>query len=600
MAKIVVVDLETNGLLHDTPDKGPAMDRVWCGVTRDLNTGEVRRWFDDDLGSYKASGTLREMVEYLEDADVLVGHNIVGFDYPVLREKLGLRNQPELQDTLVLSRLMFPRIGDYDKVRRRVPSELFGSHSLKAWGYRLRVLKGEYGESDTAFTKLTKELVEYCQQDVVLCARIFQHLSSMDYSRDAADLEHRFAAEIALMMRNGFPFDLRGAQELEAKLDAEREVIDAELHKALGTREIRLKTKVKIEPVNLNSGEQIAQKLTELWGWEPTKFLDSGKPAFDEEVVNGLPDSIPVKDLLIRRKEVEQGLRRLRGRGGVGSGLLNSFVQAGADEYWIHPYVNHNGARSGRCTHSRPNINMPRVGNPWGKEFRSLVVAPDGYFIVGWDASGIDARMLAHYLVPYDGGRMVETVLSGDLHDNNQKLLSEILPGISRSTTKNVFYATMYGAQAKRVGETAGVSAKIGGQLRQALLSGIPGLQSLFDAAAAKAKSQGFLKGLDGRKLEAKAAYAALNIICQGGAAVVIKEATCLALEYLRAAKIDARLILHVHDEMQILCPDAEAHRKPEIERLLTAAITDAGKKWGVRCPLAGETRFGKTWAETH
>lgn len=597
-------DIETDGLRREGKDGRPKMTRVHCIVTQDLDTREVRRYWDAEIAA-TPDGSLLEAVDALAKAAVLVSHNGVGFDLPVIEDEYGVDlwwrggRGIGIHDTLVLSHLIFPRIGDIDRRQPDFPRHLFGRHSLEAWGYRLGHHKGDFAKQDHAFDELTPEMVDYCANDVAITAELYSRLMAKDWPEASIRLEHRFAWQIARMMDNGFPFDLHAALDLEERVETELSAIDERLHEALGPVVTEMKTKTKVEPVNLASTLQVTTKLQELYGWVPQVFTANGRPKFDDVVVSGLPETVPVKDDLVRRASLLGARKRLLGDQKKGTpGLIQHAQEVAPGEHRVFHYCNHNGARTGRCTHAHPNVNFPRVTSPWGPEFRGMVKAPEGWVIVGCDMSGVDARMIAHYLAPLDDGEMVKMVLAGSLHDDNRRLMAEVVPDITRSTGKNVFYAVCYGAYPARVGITAGnVGPKKGGQLRRLIRERVRGLDELIRGVSATTETRGWLRGLDGRRLVPDAPFSALNTLAQGGAAVVMKEATALVMEKIEAKNIPAVLILHVHDEGQILTRPEFAD---EVGQMFVDSIKEAGEVWGVRCPLDGEYKVGRTWAETH
>lgn len=434
----------------------------------------------------------------------------------------------------------------------------------------------------------------------------------------ALEIEHRFAWEVARMMDHGFPFDRPAAEGLWREKSGELDAIDRRLQDELGPRRVRWSGKTRPRrpedwiregdgwfqeaPVNLSADQQVVDKLRERYGWEPTQFTKkSGQPKFDEDVVAGLPETVPVKADLLRRGELLALQKRLWGQNRA-TGLIPEAVERPDGTWWIHHYCNHNGARTGRCTHAHPNVNLPRVGSTWGLELRGMVRSWDERVIVGCDMSSVDARMIAHYLAPYDGGRMIDLVTSGNLHDENCAMMREVVPSIDRSTAKNVFYAVAYGAFPRRVGITAGVSQAVGGRLRDLVLERVPGLENLLDTVKRDVRRDGEVRGLDGRVLVPDHDYSALNTLAQGGAAVAMKVATYLVVDACRELmavdpETDTCLILHVHDEGQLLVPPRVADRVGEA---FVGSIREAGRTLGVRCPLDGEFKVGRSWAETH
>lgn len=168
-------DVETDGLLREK-DGRPAATRVHCLVTQDLRSGAVRRYWDDDIGRGN-DGPLKEGVRALVDASLLVAQNGVGFDIMVVRRFFGVDLWgPGFRDTLVMSHLLHPRIGDIDRKNPHFPRDLIGRHSLEAWGWRLGTHKDDYGKTEHAFDALTGDLVDYCERDVAITAALYAFL----------------------------------------------------------------------------------------------------------------------------------------------------------------------------------------------------------------------------------------------------------------------------------------------------------------------------------------------------------------------------------------------------------------------------------------
>ena len=112
----------------------------------------------------------------LEQADALIGHNIINYDIPLLKEQYPDFNPVgETLDTLVLSRLYYPNIIDRDYERRPqgMPQRLYGRHSLESWGYRLKCFKGDFAKHQGAWEKYTPEMLDYCIQDTEVTLKLY-------------------------------------------------------------------------------------------------------------------------------------------------------------------------------------------------------------------------------------------------------------------------------------------------------------------------------------------------------------------------------------------------------------------------------------------
>lgn len=572
----LIFDIETDGLLDD-------VTKVHCLVTEDIDTGESWSFTPRNI---------ENGIDLLRKATLLVGHNVITFDLPVLKKVYGVEFGCDIRDTLVCTRLMCPDIRDHDfKLIAKdptFPKEMIGRHSLKAWGYRLGCLKGEFNTGIEVFKEWTPEMQAYCEQDVKVTKQLWSYIESRGYSNDAVMLEHQFARIIWKMERNGFNFDVAEAQALTAKLMKRRAELEAQLQEVFPPVQLAMKTKVKEIPFNPGSRTQIAERFTEKYGWQPTEFTPDGRPKIDESVLSGLefPEAKVMLDYLLVQKRL--------GQVAEGDQAWIKLERAGK----IHGRVNTNGAVTGRCTHSHPNVaQTPAVGSPYGKDCRSLFRARKGWKLVGADASGLELRCLAHYMAKWDGGAYAKILLEGDIHTENQRAA-----GLdTRNQAKTFIYGFLYGAGDEKIGRIVGKGRDEGARLRKRFLQKLPALKALKDAITTAAKTRGYLKGLDGRHLPIRSTHAALNTLLQSAGALVMKRATII-LEYdleERGLKFgeDWALVAHIHDEVQIEC-------RPELTDVVgataTNAITKAGATFGFRCPLAGEWRVGETWADTH
>jgi DNA polymerase I-like protein with 3'-5' exonuclease and polymerase domains len=548
-SRIIILDIETN-LKHDT---------IWCCVTKDITTGEVNVWTEP-----------KSLRSYLRQDDQFVGHNIIGFDAPILNRLWNLKiplNQ--VSDTLIMSRLLNP--------------SLENGHSLDAWGKRL----GKYKGSFTNFNDgLSDEMIEYCKQDVEVTHCLYTKLSKdlKDWDQRCIDLEHNVAAIISRQERHGFKLDIAKAIDLVATWKTKLSEIEENLQSIFPpivterySEKTGKKLKDNVEIFNPGSRQQIAERLMSL-GWKPEKHTEKGSVIVDERVLDGIdiPEARAISEYLLIQKRVAQ---------------VSSWIDAVSKGGRVHGKVITNGAVTGRMTHHSPNMaQVPSGSSPWGKECRECwTVDLDNYLLVGADASGLELRMLAHYMKDND---YVREVCEGDIHTKNQNAA-----GLqTRPQAKTFIYAFLYGAGPAKIGSVVGGGESEGRKLIKSFLDNTPALKALrtkIERLAAK----GYLPGLDGRKLQVRSAHAALNTLLQGAGAIVMKQALVLLNAKIQKEKLDAHFVANVHDEWQI-----EVHKEDAetVGRMAVEAIKEAGEVLQLRCPLTGEYRIGKTWAETH
>jgi DNA polymerase-1 len=256
----------------------------------------------------------------------------------------------------------------------------------------------------------------------------------------------------------------------------------------------------------------------------------------------------------------------------------------------VHGYVNPNGAVTSRMTHSHPNMaQIPSSSSPYGEDCRACWTVPEDYRLVGIDASGLELRMLAHYL--NDEGYTNE-ILNGDIHTANQRLADLE----SRDQAKTFIYALLYGAGDAKLGSVVGRGRAHGKGLRQRFFDNLPSFKKLTDRVQREAKS-GFIKALDGRKLTVRSEHAALNTLLQGAGAIVMKKALIILDETIRTNNWDAKFVANVHDEWQIECHVYDA---VDVGKAGVEAIIQAGIELNLNCPLDGDYKVGENWSETH
>ena len=546
----VILDIETN-LKHD---------KIWMCVTREIG-GDVQVWKE-------ASG----LQKYLDSCDLIIMHNGICFDAPVLRKNWNITmKQNQMCDTLVLSRLLSP--------------SLEGGHSLDAWGQRLGFAKGDFKDFDSGYSA---EMESYCIQDTLVTEKLYLHLTAelntKKFEERSIKLEHNVQAIIAKQEENGFKLNERDAITFLTTLQGKLAVLETELQNIFPTKTIlRVSEKTGkplkpiIEPFNPGSRKQIGERLIEK-GWKPEKFTENGQAIVDEGTLEGLdfPEAKAIAEYLLLQKRIAQ---------------IKSWLDVVQPDGRVHGRVITNGAVTGRMTHHSPNMaQVPSCGSPYGEDCRDLWIVEKGYKLVGIDASGLELRMLAHYMK--DDAYIYE-VTQGDIHSANQKAA-----GLeTRAQAKTFIYAFLYGAGAAKIGKVVGAGAKEGQKLIDSFLENTPKLRVLREKVARISKSEGSLPGLDGRRLHIRSDHAALNTLLQGAGAIVMKQALVILDERLSKLGIDYKFVANVHDEWQIEVEEAYADM---VGKLGVQAIESAGRVLEMRCPLSGEYRVGNSWKETH
>jgi len=565
-------------------------------VAKDITTGKVYSYNPDQLD---------EGLKLLKKATLLVGHSILSFDLPAIEKHFGYYYKGAVLDTLLCSRLIWTNRTDLDWKYKELPPKLYGKHSLESWGYRLGLRKGDFKEHNT-FDIWTKDMQDYCERDVEVTFLLYKLVSAEKYSIDALLLEHKFAHWIIKMEQGGVDFDETTAQSLYTILTKRRLELENKLSLVFGSwkKSLGFKTykrdnrkrgikagvpveQFKTEVFNPNSRDHIANRLQTL-GWKPKSFTATGKPEVNEKVLKSLP--YPEAKIISEHLMIQKRLGQLSD----GDQAYLKLTKKGK----IYGKVITNGAVTGRCTHHSPNLaNVTSKASEYGSEMRSLFIAPADMVMLGCDFSGIELRVLSHYLHSYDSGDFKKSLLEDDIHTKNQKLL-----GLeSRAKAKTFIYAYIYSAGNERLSEILGVSVSEAKRIREKFEKAIPALKNLKTAVAVKYRNQKWIYGLDKRKLMCRAEYSSLNTLIQSAGALIVKAGTILLNQELTSAGFvwgkDYRMVLHVHDEMQFVV------HKDKVERFKKIASTMFDKTqefFNFKCPLAGEFKVGQNWSATH
>jgi len=231
-----------------------------------------------------------------------------------------------------------------------------------------------------------------------------------------------------------------------------------------------------------------------------------------------------------------------------------------------------------------------------GKVHRSYV-PPHRRALLGYDGAGLELRMLAHYI---NDPEYTRQVIEGDIHSYNQQLAG--LP--TRDDAKTFIYGFIYGAGDAKLGEIVGGGKKEGAEMRARFLKSCPKLQELIESTKLEAELNGFLVGLDGRKLKLRRdgngkvmSHKALNMRLQGAGAVVMKYAMCIVDERVKEQKLDALKVIDMHDEAQF---DTHPNAIAQTCNIMSDCVRLAGELLGLNCPLASDAMVGFSWAETH
>jgi len=560
---------------------------IHCIVAQDVDTEEIYKFPPDKL---------QEGYKFLATANTLIGHNIIGFDIPMVHKFGGVDlSSISVIDTLVLSRLFNP-------ARE-------GGHSLEKWGYKLGYHKIDFSD----YLNYSEDMMNYCVRDVQLNTEVLKELrkESKGFDKQSIELEQRVSEIIKQQEVNGFKFDTQHALLLLAELREKKQAIEDEVHntfkpkwvddklvtpyikkdgdlskrgltddeynRCITTQNMNPFMRQQLVDFNLGSRKQIGEYLID-FGWKPDRFTPTGQPIVDEKTLSEIThihEANLIAQFLLLQKRIAQ---------------IDSWIEATEEDERVHGFVIPNGAITGRMTHRNPNMaQVPSSHSPYGKECRACWIVEDNNVLLGVDASGLEIRMLAHYM---NDEEYTNEILNGDVHTANQELAKLE----SRDKAKTFIYALMYGAGDEKLGKVVGGSTADGKRARQYFFDNKPTFKALRDRVQ-RASAKKYLKGLDGRKLYVRNQHSALNTLLQGAGAIVMKKALVTLDLKLRLNSIDYKFVANIHDEWQI---EVKENQADFAGRLAVDSIIKAGEHFKLRCPLDGEYKIGVNWSETH
>ena len=571
----LIVDIETDSLDATV---------IHVAVTKDIDTKEVR--------SFRGGTDFNLYINSIPS--VFIMHNGLSFDAPILNKLWNARIKVnDCIDTLLLSRLFNP-------IRE-------SGHSLDAWGLRFGSNKIHFQNFET----YSQEMLDYCKQDVEITDKLFAHLleEGKDFSEESIILEHEVQHIINKQEKHGFNFDMQKAHLLLADLMQRSNAIKEEITKKWQpipkmdkevtiryTKDGRLSkvglsgisnalhtvrgdfSRIKYVPFNLSSRQQISDRLMRL-GWKPTKFTEKGQAIVDESVLSkvNIPEAKQIAEYLTLEKRNAQ---------------IKSWIEASEKDGRVHGSVITCGAITTRMTHNSPNMaQVPSTRKPYGEECRECWIPSSGNSLIGIDASGLELRMLAHYM---NDKEYTKEVVHGDIHTVNQ-----MVAGLqSRDQAKTFIYAFIYGAGDAKIGAVVGGNRSDGKNLKERFLNRTPALANLRERVFRAAKT-GKIKGVDGRYLRIRSEHSALNVLLQGAGAIVMKKALAIFYQDLLKQKLNPAkyFVANIHDEWQLDVPTGLCE---QVANIGIRSIRNTAQALNLNCPLDGEYKTGNNWSLTH
>lgn len=606
----LVVDIETDSLEVDQ------VKNIWCIVAKDIDTNII----------YQFEGLTDACKELLSSADNIIGHNFLAYDYCVIdRYARGLIDPKGVVDTLVLSKLLKYTLDDGE------------GHSLEAWGNRFNLPKLPSPD----FGKYSTEMMTYCIRDVEVNTELYRYLMRYMPSPQwdmAIETEMAMAWICLDMHLNGFRYDKDKADKLRVRLDNRLGELDTEISNSITPtihplREYNPRlTKhgtisrqsvprswtdlTRVHPgcpfctfeyveFNPNSTKQLIDFLNKA-GWQPTERTKTGKGyKISEKNLVSLPENAPEA----ARKLVERLLISSRTRT-----LKEWEASYRSNTARIHGTYNSIGTWPGRMSHQKPNLGnvaarksikykgeyLKKLATDLGEEMRNLWICDQDSWLVGTDMEAAHVRLFAHYI---DDKAFTEAVISGDkkkgtdVHTLGAKIFAHL--GCDRDNHKTFIFSFFNGAGPPKVAEIFGCSLGEGAEALRLYQQRYPGLAELRSELIPSYAAQGWFPGLDGRQVIYNQEHGMFAGMLQSGEAIVMKMANIIWRRKLNETGINYKQVNLVHDEYvtEVRGTEKDARLVGQVQ---CESIGAVGRILGLRCPLAGESKIGKTWLEVH
>lgn len=616
-------DIETDNLLNECT-------RMWILAAYNLDTKEMKYWLEGDLG----------WKDVFDEATLVIGHNILGFDIFVLEKLFGykFKKSCKMHDTLIMSQVF-----DY----RRFGSD---GHSLKRWGVHLNFPKHDFED----WTKLSQEMIDYCLQDVSLGVRVYDIL--VDEFRKISSKspkiipylqsEHAAAKWSTMASLYGWPFNLDAAKTLQSQLQAEMQKAYDALSSRLGLKTIPVdKVKGVVEakkPRWVKSGFYDIH--TSNWfgvdpcsGFEGEERMIEGEYCRVEFKPLSLDSVADVKEFLYRNnwqptewnwklneetgkkekaspKITEDSLEFLGGDGKLYTEFLTARSRFSILKTWIEN-TDSNGNLHGDCMvigtpsmRARHSIivNVPAGESAWGKEMRALFGCKPGWKLIGCDSSGNQARGLAHYL---KDPTFIDTLLNGDIHQYNADILTAVLKTmgidfvVKRAQAKRILYAFLFGASGTKLWSYifGTMDEAKGKKLKAGFLKSVPGFKKLLENlesvySSTSQYSDGYIYSLAGNKIYVDSFHKLLVYLLQSAEKITCSAALMLAMERMEAEGIPYIPSIFYHDEIDFQVPEEFAERAAQIGK---QAFVDGPKLFGIEI-MDGDAKIGNSWYDVH
>ena len=654
--KIVISDIETNGL--DDSDK------LWLCGGKDYHTGEVYKFEN----CHEDPVAKAEAIKFYEACDRIVGHNFIQFDAPQLSKLLKPRliDPKKIIDTLIISRtveydIYIPRGArsphSLDAWGRRLCMHKGDYHDFSKFTQEMV----DYWYQDLEVTtKLFEHFSKYifdpdwakslrAEHDIQIELVRTKYYGFMFDENKGNFLLNSIQQKMSALeeqFQMDFPPRLEEVNRVQYRVKKDgtefTTVTNAKSKYALCQKSLDGTELICYDYKEFNPGSS-QDRIDVLWeaGWKPfektktymkfdrlevgDKCTDKGEPMTQEDYnqksdrlskygwtvsednLSTLPEDAPAGAKALAEWLTLEGRR---------SSLVEWLGQVKSDGR-IHGTINNIGAWTGRCSHRDPNT--ANIASPFHGDAKTLVqqvkkqydvhlracwTVPEGSWLVGADADGIQLRVLADYMWRHFGAtEYAEAIMSGkkedgtDIHNVNRKALG--VEHATRDDAKTFIYSWLLGAGVAKTASILRVNERQAADARDRFERSIDGLYQLKNELIPYIWEQKYFKGYDGRKVVVPSKHKTLAGMLQNGETVLMKHALLRWHEKARAEGIRFKMVGFIHDEYQVEV-QGEKEEAERMGQLISDTLLETGQDLGFLIPTPGTYDVGKNWAETH
>ena len=489
----------------------------------------------------------------------------------------GLTAEGFVFDGAIAAYLLSPTDGSYDL--DKVGAKYFGVALPPAKDY----LGAKAWKSEESAQKAGQALAHHVCLLPPLYRRLPEEMAEFGLTQVYEEIERPLCPVLAEMEQAGVLVDQAALAHFGQTLQTGIEVLQGEIYAQAG------------EKFNINSTQQLGRVLFEGLGLPPVKKTKTGYST-SAEVLEKLRPQHPIIDLILEYRQLTK----------LNSTYVEGLAKVIAPDGRIHTSFQNTVTATGRLSSTEPNLQNIPVRTELGAQIRTMFIARPGWVLVDADYSQIELRLLAHMA---GDEKMIAAFQSGqDIHAQTASqvfgLPPEEVTGELRRRAKAVNFGIVYGISDFSLAQDIGVSRQEAADYMNKYLATFSGVREYMEHVKAQAKEDGYVTTLMGRRrwlpelkstnynLRAFGERVALNMPIQGTAADVMKLAMIRVARRLKAEGLQAQLILQVHDELIVECPQEEAD---QVKALLTQEMEGAGN---FSVPLVAEAGSGRSWAE--